>query len=35
MSRNEVLLDKEMAKGRVLTITGYPVGGDVELIVNN
>jgi ring-1,2-phenylacetyl-CoA epoxidase subunit PaaE len=34
MSRNEVLLDKEMAKGRVLTCTGYPVGGDAELIVN-
>ena len=33
MSRNEVLLDKEMEKGRVLTCTGYPVGGDVELIV--
>lgn len=34
MSRNEVLLDKEMKKGRVLTCTGYPVGGDVELVVN-
>jgi ring-1,2-phenylacetyl-CoA epoxidase subunit PaaE len=34
MSRNEVLLDKEMKKGRVLTCTGYPVGGDVELIVS-
>jgi ring-1,2-phenylacetyl-CoA epoxidase subunit PaaE len=32
MSRNEVLLDKEMANGRVLTCTGYPVGGDAELI---
>jgi ring-1,2-phenylacetyl-CoA epoxidase subunit PaaE len=31
MLRNEVLLDKEMAAGRVLTCTGYPVGGDVEL----
>lgn len=31
MSRNEVLLDKEIAKGRTLTCTGYPVGGDVEL----
>jgi ring-1,2-phenylacetyl-CoA epoxidase subunit PaaE len=34
MSRNEVLLDKEMKKGRVLTCTGYPVGGDVELVVS-
>lgn len=33
MLRNEVLLDKEIANGRVLTCTGYPVGGDVELIV--
>lgn len=33
MSRNEVLLDKELEKGRVLTCTGYPVGGDVELVV--
>jgi ferredoxin-NADP reductase len=35
MSRNEVLLDKEMEKGRVLICTGYPIGGDVELIVND
>jgi ferredoxin-NADP reductase len=35
MSRNEVLLDKEMEKGRVLTCTGYPVGGDVELVVKD
>jgi ferredoxin-NADP reductase len=34
MSRNEVLLDKEMENGRVLTCTGYPVGGDAELKVN-
>jgi len=34
MSRNEVLLDKETDKGRVLTCTGYPIGGDAELIVN-
>ena len=34
MSRNEVLLDKETDKGRVLTCTGYPIGGDVEIIVN-
>jgi ferredoxin-NADP reductase len=33
MLRNEVLLDKEMANGRVLTCTGYPVGGDAALII--
>jgi ferredoxin-NADP reductase len=33
MQRNEVLLDKEVARGRVLTCTGYPVGGDVELVI--
>jgi ferredoxin-NADP reductase len=33
MLRNEVLLDKEIAAGRVLTCTGYPVGGDVELVI--
>ena len=33
MSSNEVLLDKELAGGRVLTCTGYPVHGDVELII--
>lgn len=32
MSYNEVLLDRELAQGRVLTCTGYPVGGDVELV---
>ena len=32
MWRNDVLLDDEIAKGRVLTCTGYAVGGDVELI---
>lgn len=31
MKVNEVLSDKEVTKGRVLTCTGYPVGGDVEL----
>ena len=33
MLRNEVLVDREIEKGRVLTCTGYPVGGDVELVV--
>jgi ring-1,2-phenylacetyl-CoA epoxidase subunit PaaE len=33
MSRNEVLMEKEMEKGRVLTCTGYPVGGDVKLVI--
>lgn len=33
MSRNEILLDKEMANGRVLTCTGYPVGGNAELVI--
>lgn len=32
MSYNEVLLDEEIAKGGVLTCTGYPIGGDVELM---
>lgn len=34
MSRNEVLLDGEMANGRVLTCTGYPIEGDVELLIS-
>lgn len=33
MQRNEVLLDKEVARGRRLTCTGYPVGGDTELVI--
>lgn len=32
MWRNDVLLDEEIAKGRVLTCTGYAVDGDVELV---
>lgn len=31
MWNNEVLTDNEMAKGRVLTCTGYAVGGDAAL----
>jgi len=35
MSYNEVLLDEEIAKGRVLTCVGYPVEGDVELSLSD
>lgn len=31
MWHNDVLLDEETRKGRVLTCTGYPIRGDVEL----
>ncbi len=31
MSHNDVLTDEEVAKGRVLTCTGYATGGDVTL----
>ncbi|MBL7699580.1 MAG: ferredoxin--NADP reductase [Chitinophagaceae bacterium] len=31
MAQNEVLLDEEIKRGIVLTCTGYPVYGDVEL----
>jgi len=31
MKVNEVLTDRELARGLVLTCTGYPVGGDVTL----
>jgi ring-1,2-phenylacetyl-CoA epoxidase subunit PaaE len=31
MSTNEVLTDRELAQGLVLTCTGYPIGGDVHL----
>lgn len=31
MYRNDVLMEEEIRQGRVLTCTGYPVGGDVHL----
>ncbi len=31
MWRNDVLMDEEIAKGRVLTCTGFAVGGDIQL----
>jgi ring-1,2-phenylacetyl-CoA epoxidase subunit PaaE len=34
MSRNEVLLDKEVEKGCVLICTGYAVGGDAQLVID-
>jgi ferredoxin-NADP reductase len=33
MWRNDVLLDEEISKGRVLTCTGYAIGGDVVIVV--
>jgi len=34
MSHNEVLTEKDLASGRVLTCTGFAVGGDVSLEIN-
>lgn len=31
MAYNEILVDEEIAKGRILTCQGYPVGGDAEI----
>jgi ring-1,2-phenylacetyl-CoA epoxidase subunit PaaE len=31
MSYNEVLLDRELDQGRVLTCTGFPIGGDIVI----
>lgn len=33
MSHNEVLTERELAKGLILTCTGFPVGGDVGIKV--
>ncbi|MFT3682354.1 MAG: iron-sulfur cluster-binding domain-containing protein [Ferruginibacter sp.] len=33
MAYNEVLMDDEIAKGRILCCQAYPVGGDVEIVV--
>lgn len=32
MAYNEVLTDKEVAKGRILTCQGFPIHGDAELV---
>ncbi|MCH5717509.1 flavin reductase family protein [Niabella hibiscisoli] len=32
MAYNEVLLEEEIAKGRVLTCQGYPIGGDATIV---
>jgi ring-1,2-phenylacetyl-CoA epoxidase subunit PaaE len=34
MSYNEVLTENELEKGLILTCVGFPVGGDVELKIN-
>jgi len=31
MYKNEVLMEDEINKGRILTCTGYPIGGDVRI----
>lgn len=33
MSRNEVLTDRELQQGRILTCTSYPISGNVELMI--
>lgn len=35
MYKNEVLMDEEINTGRVLTCTGYPIEGDVELKITS
>lgn len=34
LSYNEVLTDKDLANGLVLTCVGHPVGGDVDIVVS-
>ena len=34
MGYNEVLTERELAKGLILTCTGYPVGGDVKIKID-
>jgi ring-1,2-phenylacetyl-CoA epoxidase subunit PaaE len=33
MAYNEVLMEDEILKGRILTCQAYPVGGDVEIVI--
>jgi ring-1,2-phenylacetyl-CoA epoxidase subunit PaaE len=33
MSYNEVLTDRELAEGYILTCTGHAVGGDVTIVI--
>jgi ring-1,2-phenylacetyl-CoA epoxidase subunit PaaE len=35
MSKNEVLMEEEIANGRILTCTGYPIDGDIELKIGS
>jgi len=35
MAYNEVLVDKEVEKGRILVCQGFPVGGDAEIVYDN
>src|SRR6185295_2857853 len=32
MAYNEVLTDRDVEKGRILTCQGFPIGGDAEII---
>src|SRR6218665_2243565 len=34
LAYNEVLVDRELEKGRILTCQGFPVGGDAEITFN-
>lgn len=35
MSKNEVLMEDEITNGRILTCTGYPIDGDIELKIGS